>query len=148
MILKDILRNCDTKVVLEYLSKIYDESWNKNYHETTYLEIIEEIVNKNDTIKPDFVISVHYTKSTLLEDKPYWSVSGIMPDNTTYYSLDFTSWDEWANAHLFIEPASVYISKEEVLAYVLWEMTFNGFTNEEVQKRWEELCEIIREKSY
>jgi len=91
MILKDILRNCDTKVVLEYLSKIYDESWNKNYHETTYLEIIEEIVNKNDTIKPDFVISVHYTKSTLLEDKPYWSVSGIMPDNTTYYSLDFTS---------------------------------------------------------
>lgn len=73
------------------------------------------------------------------DDIRYTSVSGYEDQNGWQaFALGFTSWEEWLG--MDIESGSLRnYSFTDLLAHILWEMTFFGYTNEEVQ---EVICDI------
>lgn len=131
MTLKELLDKCDRKFILKHLKKIHKRDWNTSM-KNAYIDVIKTLdkIAKEGGATPDFVISVHYIK----EDK-VWYVSGIEPEKKHRVGLDFCPWSEWVNAHVFLSPRSPLISVEEIAANVLWEMTFHGFTEEEIENK-------------
>ncbi len=54
------------------------------------------------------------------------------------YGIEFTSWPEWLG--MYIDMQSLYrIGHLDFLCHSLWEMTWSGFSNKEVQGEWKEL---------
>lgn len=58
------------------------------------------------------------------------------------YALDFTSWGEWLSMEID-EISFEKLSKPEVCAYILWEMTFHGFEEKPIQERKDSLMEQV-----
>jgi hypothetical protein len=58
------------------------------------------------------------------------------------YSLDFIDWTELINMKVK-KPNK--LSKEECLAHILWEITFWGFSNQQVSEERSKLKEAIKE---
>lgn len=52
------------------------------------------------------------------------------------YGLSFMPWDEWLGGEVV---NNAFLDEVSLLAECLWEMTFHGFDNEEVQERANEL---------
>lgn len=59
------------------------------------------------------------------------------------YGLDFTDWRECLGME--IDPLTLeWCSGPEILAHVLWEITFYGYSNEEVQAKKSEFLDNLR----
>lgn len=66
----------------------------------------------------------------------YFAVSGICLEKDTQqsYALEYTPWSKWLGYEV---SRSVLhkLSKEEIAAHCLWEMTFAGFTQEKIWRK-------------
>lgn len=60
------------------------------------------------------------------------------------YALDFWDWSEVVNMNIEKETLK-NMKPETICAGVFYEITFNGFTQEKVNKKWKELTDIIDE---
>jgi hypothetical protein len=63
----------------------------------------------------------------------YYDVSGKLPNDDTFYGLDFSSFSQWAS-YLVAEEALASLPPEEIAAHILWEMTFHGFSDTEIEE--------------
>ena len=60
------------------------------------------------------------------------------------YALDFTPWNEWLGMEID-EISFQKLTKDEVCARILWEMTFHGFDEEPIQERSKELLDMVED---
>lgn len=83
------------------------------------------------------------------ENKAYVDVSGqdgIKDDFgiTISYALEFTEWNKWLG--MTISQATMEnFSELEIIAHCLFEMTFIGFDEEEIQEEWKSLNKTIED---
>lgn len=73
------------------------------------------------------------------DDVGYWEVSGHDEeyakkegwDESQSMALEFTAWAEWLGMEIGFDTLAT-LSTSEIVAHCLWEMTFCGFTEQEI----------------
>ena len=78
------------------------------------------------------------------EDGDYYDVHGQVPGEENGCALDLCLFGEWAGFLLDKELLSK-MSFPEIAAHVLWEMTFCGYSDENILARRREIEEALRE---
>jgi len=72
------------------------------------------------------------------DDRYYYSVSGLVDD--VEYAIEYCPWEEWLSYYISEELLDK-MSAPGVVAHCLYEMTWGGFTQEEIQKQVNEILE-------
>lgn len=101
-----------------------------------YRELISELLGK----KPEFSkyqISIEHVCDG---DERYEHVCGVIPGDEQTYGIEFNSREQWLGMHLTEDSLKNY-SAEDIITHCLWEMTFFGFTDSQVQKQKDDLIE-------
>lgn len=75
-----------------------------------------------------------------VNEEPYWHVS-LEDRSGERWSMSFIPWAEYLG--LDVAARGVDLSPEQMLAHILWEITFYGWTSEDVEEKGGELREIV-----
>jgi hypothetical protein len=144
MKLKDLLEKHEFDSVWPAIETIYPDS-----QEIAYRQAWNELKGlspKEPDDNPDMMITVRTIRAEddELSDKDYVDVSGISKSseygNQPMWALDFCPWEEWL--YMKVDYGSIEeFSETVVLAHILWEMTFHGFSNESVKETRREVVE-------
>lgn len=76
------------------------------------------------------------------KDFPYYTVDGYSPNDDMDYGLSLTPWGEWLGMEIDKEAIDT-LTKEEILVHAMWEMTFNGYEEDEVLAYGNRLSEMV-----
>lgn len=118
-------------LVLYYSNE--DEGHNFENEFSGYLSVLEELSKL--TPKDTTMLLVVSEVQDDFDGKTYTDVSGNEEEHGELqrFALGFTSWDEWLDMEIDKSSVENYLAAD-LLAHILWEMTFFGYTNEEVQE--------------
>jgi hypothetical protein len=86
-----------------------------------------------------FTIHVETVYAQFEGDEDYVTVHAKKPGDDSYWAIEFTEWAEWLGMEVVSE-----FNNMETIAHCLWEMTFAGWTQEEVKEHWMWLTNGIR----
>lgn len=76
------------------------------------------------------------------DEGEYVDVSCVLPNEETIYSLSFIPWNKCIGMDIILEE-DLNLSDVEVLVHCLWEITWHGFSEESVQRIFNDLnCRI------
>jgi len=70
------------------------------------------------------------------EGNEYYTVSGLKDGEK--YAIEYTPWEEWLGFYIDEELFST-MSLEEIVAYCLYEMTWGGYTQEDIYEHIEDV---------
>ena len=122
-----------------------DISEARTAYENVITSVLEAAPQKNpDLENPDLLIKLSRVKKDEFNDEEYIDVSLYSEDEEKSYAVDFTSWGSMAKRYIILGDA-MYLTNAEILAEVLWEITFWGFSIEDVQKEKDKLEEALEE---
>ena len=102
-------------------------------------EKVFNIVKKYKKSKPEYPDEVIKISACYEEETNSW-----YDIYTNKYSLSFRSWKKLANIPISKETLDHYIY-EDIIAHFLWEITYNGFTEEKMKKEREEVFGRIKD---
>lgn len=107
-----------------------------------YRQVYEELNSLEPSDNEDnctIVIELQYDD---IEKKNYYSVSGLIDGMT--YGIEFSPWEEWLGYYVD-ENLLKEMSKEEIVAHCLYEMTWAGFTQKDIKERVDEIEQVIQD---
>lgn len=140
--LYDLLQDVEFDAVFTALIKWYtDQEDNRDGYEKVF-EIVRSLTPKRHRLT-DLFIDVGVVKDDGY-DNEYLDVDGIniINNNGISYGLEFCPWVDWVS--MFITKESIdNLSKEEIVAGCLYEMTFFGFEEKKVLNKKQELIDSI-----
>ena len=161
MRLWDLIRIVNFDDVSEALKKAYDYKTTDGYE-----KIFSELLNIEPKVAEDNmrILVVWSEPDPRFDEKGYWYIHGrcgkLFKDeeppelldgcdeeflnSEVGYALDFTPWNEWLGMEID-EISFQKLTKDEVCACILWEMTFHGFSEEPIQERSKELLEAVED---
>lgn len=106
-----------------------------------YIKVHDELLELEPCKNDGMIIVVEHVKD-ILEDDWYYSVSGIEEGKEQRYALDFIRWEYWLSYPVDIQ---CDISEAEALAHILWEMTYSGFEQKEIQDKMTKISDSVKE---
>lgn len=131
MTLKELVQNHTWQNVFAKFLEIYPEAKEnmKGY------ELVFERLKKMQPEENDFAIII--TKETD-EDDDYFEVSGLhkhpkTKEETYPQGIEFTPWRQWLGMDIYQDSLDNF-SEQEIVVHCLYEMTFVGFSEDEIQK--------------
>lgn len=137
----------------KYSNEQIIESLHKNYNDIVdeaYLSALEELreLKPSEEVQ-DVEIHVAFEKDDFDEesDKLYLSCDGIGPDDDgkiIRWGIEFDTWEEWLAKDIH-NKCLEELDELTILAGIMWEMTFNGYTQKDVDDRRDDLMERIKE---
>lgn len=132
--LNDIIKVFSEEEIVGCVLKLY-------HSERKNKEGYMEAIHKLKTLKPKgtgFIIVVEEIK----EGKDKWvGISGRKNTTKISYALEYTPWEEWLGMR--IDKSSLqHYNYLEIAAYCLWEMTWRGYNQTEIQKEIKMLSHI------
>lgn len=138
----------------ELLKKYTDEEIIKNLHKNyddidddSYLLALSELrALKPINEQKDIEILVEFEKD-ILDRKEYLACFGIGPNNEgeiIKWSMSFTSWEDWLAREINQESFNNF-DELTILAAIMWELTFDGFTKEDVDEKIDLMDKRIEE---
>lgn len=126
MTLKEILNTTEEESVLKILSTVYEPSDND-------MEGYSSLLKKLRVMTPvasEYQLCIQHVVG--FDGYEYEHVSGIKYESDESVGLSLTPKEEWLGVEILDDTLASY-SPEEILAHCLWEMTFYGFTEGEVE---------------
>lgn len=150
MTLKDLLRKNSWLSIQKELYRCYpEEQLNNDGYETVFNKLQMMREQASDTI----IVLTTVTDETLY-DRPYIDVSGRVCEKSNgdgnenwaseSYAIEFKPWEEWLGMRIDERTVREF-SETQILAHCLYEMTFVGFNQDEIQKRFEEIFTLTEE---
>lgn len=145
---KDYIADADIDEVMEAMCKFWPEQM-KSYN--GYASVLEKLKNMK-AIKTDWFVRVRHIHNAprkssygdyIFPEEDYLSVDG-MNAAKRFYAIEYVPWNEWLGMNILQETLDS-LSKNEIIAGMLYEMTWSGFTEEEVQSDWNDLVEKFEE---
>lgn len=145
MILKDIIKNSNWEAVREVFLRNYpdQEKLISGY------EVVYKKLKSKSPAKTKMELFCVLEEPTFKGDEPYHNVYGM--DGTKRedgelekFSLGLTSWSKWLGASLSEITLSKYTS-EEIISHCLFDMTFHGFSEEEIKKVSRDLDKSVKD---
>ncbi|MEW6599821.1 MAG: DUF6557 family protein [Nitrospirota bacterium] len=131
VIFKDIIKACAFKDIKEALLRLYPDQ----------KQIINRYKNVFQTLKP--MRSRHNKEGMVIDIKKagrgknaYFCVSGVCTEKGTKqsYAIEYSPWSKWLGYEVDNKVLKK-MTKEEIVAHCLWEMTFMGFTQSRIRSR-------------
>lgn len=139
-----IIREVEFEKVFERLC-FYWESQSES--ESCYRKVFNELLKKkqyNDKKHNlnDLFINIEIVNE---DNSDYLNVYGVNPNkpNGTRYGIEFCPWAEWVNMFITKETLNS-LSKEDIVAGCLFEMTFDGFDEKQIQEHKQKLIDTIK----
>ena len=158
MILKDYFEILDRDDVMIALLELYPEQ-EKNLD--GYISAFDEIAgltpNRTDAMRIRvYHVFQEYRPKYDLDTDDYISVCGVNPEAAPddwgrsgveiTWAIEYSPWDEWVAMEVeTVGDDDRFDSDEKVLAHILWEMTWSGFTQRQVKERADEIFERAKE---
>ena len=144
--LYDILKQTEFETVFKTLCHWFsDQDKSREGYEYVYNRIKEMKPYKHKF--SDLFIKVEVVKE---EDEDigigdWLNVCGkdIISKSIINYGLEFEDWNNWISMFITQDTLDT-LSKEDIVAACLYEMTFYGFTEEKIQERHNELMETVK----
>lgn len=141
VLFKDIIRTCAFRNVKEALLKLYPDqkkAINGYKHVFQTLRLMMPRYNKEGMVI-DIMRSGRGRNA-------YFSVSGICleKDIQQSYALEYTPWSTWLGYEVD-KNVLKKMSKEEIIAHCLWEMTFMGFTQNKIRRKLNSLKKQVKD---
>lgn len=98
-----------------------------------------------DTAPTDYVLCIDKVYEE--DQKEFWyDIYGQTQDGQQW-AIEFTPWQQWMEMHVGLETQNdPEMSSESIVAHSLWEMTYAGMNQEQIQELLEALQEVIREE--
>lgn len=143
--LKDFIMNVSFEDVAQVLQKEYPKDW-KGAGDG---EGFEMVFNKLKEMEPVYredgmMIEIkHVVQKFEGEVEEFDSVGGVDNDGKRW-GLDFTPWAEWLGMGIYEDTTQKY-SPEEIVAHCLWEMTFYGYYEQDIQQKADDLRKVKEE---
>lgn len=130
VLFKDIVRSCTFKKVKKVLLELYPDQ-EKN------IKGYEHVFQTLRLMRP------RYSKEGMVIDienvgrgkNAYFSVSGVCTEKEIKqsYAIEYTPWSKWLGCEVDKQVLKK-MTKEEITAHCLWEMTFAGFTQDKIRR--------------
>ncbi len=130
VLFKDIVRSCTFNKVEDALLELYPDQ----------KKLIKGYKYVFKTLK---LMRPRYSKEGMIIDiervgrgkNAYFSVSGVCTQQgiKQSYAIEYTPWSEWLGCEVDKQVLKK-MTKEEIAAHCLWEMTFAGFTREKIRR--------------
>lgn len=144
MKLQEYFQTLNKETVLLLLVELYP-SQEKNLE--GYSEAWDEILTLSPVKTDDTVIEVYNCVTEwgdpTLADEDYISVHGLK-DNQSW-ALEFCPWEEWLNWEVTAIEDPRCNTKEQILAHILFEMTFCGYSAKEISEERDYLQKLSDE---
>ena len=74
------------------------------------------------------------------EDKEYVHVDGYLRGSKWHYAIEYSPWAEWLGMEVTKKSLKNF-TELDIVAYCLWEMTWSGYSDKEVQKNYKDIIE-------
>jgi len=144
MLLKTLINNVNYNDVWAVIGKEYNL---KKDARQAYEAVFEELkILEPKPCDPPVICVVAKMENWLSPGEFIFDVFGVISGDKNHYALEMNPWDEWLNYDILNKSIEVY-GQAEVLAHILYEMTFFGFSSKTVNKRAEKERKFL-EKSY
>ncbi|MBY0561475.1 DUF6557 family protein [Hyphomicrobium sp.] len=133
-----ILAGVDAEAIVTALGELYDKQDGEEYRET-----IARL--RAMTPKPT-VMGCRLARTFSLDEPPLPTVDvyGVRPGDALHYAIEFEPWAEWLMMDVHVEPP-LELSDAEIIANILYEMTFCGFEESEITERIDEIKDAAEE---
>lgn len=118
-----------------------DQEKNESGYRNVFFTLLDKTPRRHKL--DDLFINIEKVKE---EDSTWLDVSGVhvaKKDKVTY-GIEFEPWDEWISMYVTQHTLDT-LTKEEIVAACLYEMTFFGFTDSKVQSERDRLIESVEE---
>tara|TARA_B100002019_G_scaffold106695_1_gene91687 strand:+ start:29510 stop:29959 length:450 start_codon:yes stop_codon:yes gene_type:complete len=131
------------KVYKHYLSESYTVSKIENM-DTGFLRAFDELREMTPETHEDKDVShsTIYIKEVHQDQEAYIDVCLRNEDGDEYFSLDFLPWKSLLQLNI---DSNIKLNKEEMMAHILWELTFWGFSSASVDAQGKKLIDIAEE---
>ncbi len=96
------------------------------------------IENVREPFANEYYTDVSGKNGTLARDHSPYGEDDVISDEEQSFAIEFREWSEWLGMELDTNVLEKF-SEEEIIAHCLWEMTFVGYTQEEIQRTFEEI---------
>jgi len=134
---KDLLKKYDWKDIRPVILTLYpDQKKNINGYKIALEELL---VLKSAKTKMRIIIKEEFDVD---EQERYYDVSA-KDDRETFWAMDFMDWKKCLDMEIDPETLSKH-SSLDIIAHCLWEITWHGFTQEEVKKKANELAKAAK----
>ena len=136
--LYNLIREVKFEDVFARVCHYFDSQKNsKDGYESAFNELMTKNRHKHNL--SDLFIRVEVINE---DGSDYLNIDGIDINNGKHYGIEFCPWEDWVS--MFIQQETLdTMSKEDIVAGCLYEMTFFGFSEKRVQKELKEMKELI-----
>jgi hypothetical protein len=142
MILKELIE----KYEWNCLEKRMEELYPRMKEDLSKFENVIKTLRKIEEQKPEENITIiveDFSKEVEGEVRTWFEVTGFDPENEYYYGISMMPWEKWLGMEINPDSIKKY-SLEDLLVHILWEMTYYGFTQEEIEKMKEQLSYPVK----
>jgi len=145
MKLIELIKKTDFDEMWVELKKAYDIPDKVKLVYRGVVDELEEISIENPTnLDEVFTIGVCELEDVLEPGTLVFDVFGISHDNTGRYSLMFAPWSNWLSYDILDKSIDIY-GETVVLAHILYEMTFNGYSSHDTEQKQQKIIEKLYE---
>lgn len=144
----ELVKDVNWQEVKESLQKFYE--YNKT--ELSNHQIVFEKLKYIEPVENDMRITVAFQEPDgWLVEEGYWYVDGKkctedFADSEVGFALDFTPWNEWLGMEIDQESANdIRLMRADIVALCLYEMTFHGYDESDIQEVFSELEKKVKE---
>lgn len=139
MILKQLFSNCNWLSVWKRLVILYPD---QKESEEIYRNVFQQLQSLNPS-QTDLILVLE-EKANELNPTPYIDVSGKRMNETMEYALEFSPWENWLGMELDKITLREF-SHYDIIAHSLYEMTYIGYSQDEIKQQLEELNSAVDE---
>jgi hypothetical protein len=127
MTLQELLDAYEYADIEDTFASLYKKNYKRNA--VGYEEVFETLKECDDVIFSDYSIQISHVDG----NDPYEHVNGKKATDDFDVSLSLTPWKEWLGMRISPSVFTGYTSKE-IICHCLWEMTFYGYNEKEIEK--------------
>ncbi len=104
-----------------------------------FLDAWKELKNLKGKVNKDLEIHLKKVEGTSSRDhNPPLDTCLYCLSEKSFYALDFVPWEELINLNISSE---IQLEDKEIAANILWEITFWGYSSDQIKKESEKLKE-------
>lgn len=134
----DVLKRTTWPEVKAQLLKHYPKEEDMITGDSGYKHVYHELLTKPAYKNEDNTV-IH-----IEVDDGGADITGIKPNDLQQYALDFSKWEDWLGFYVSQNNINEF-GDATVVAFCLWEMTFVGFDQKDIQDQLYELNERVEE---
>lgn len=136
--LKDLVNMVHFTDMWEELKVLYDV---KDKAFEGYCRVYNRLRDLEPVKDEDMTIYIEFVQESTEEDS-WYHVFGRIKDEDTCYGLNFTPWKNWLSYEI---KTDLEMNNAQLLAHILWEMTFDGFEEQKIQETKKDLEKIVED---